>query len=100
MLAKLGINDPLLDIARKLEEVALSDPYFVERKLYPNVDFYSEPKDHWENVYATKPTTEVSWFQPHAGRSVELLQRAGLSPGAALIDVGGGASTCCRCSGP
>jgi citrate synthase len=41
VLAKLGINDPLLDIARKLEEAALSDPYFVERKLYPNVDFYS-----------------------------------------------------------
>ncbi|WP_017258452.1 citrate synthase [Pedobacter arcticus] len=41
ILEKLGINDPVLDIAKKLEEVALSDPYFVERKLYPNVDFYS-----------------------------------------------------------
>lgn len=41
ILAKLGINDPVLDIAKKLEEVALSDPYFVQRKLYPNVDFYS-----------------------------------------------------------
>ncbi len=41
ILDKLGINDPVLDIAKKLEEVALSDPYFVERKLYPNVDFYS-----------------------------------------------------------
>nr|WP_294898411.1 citrate synthase [uncultured Pedobacter sp.] len=41
ILAKLGINDPVLDIAKKLEEVALNDPYFVERKLYPNVDFYS-----------------------------------------------------------
>ena len=37
----LHIQDPLLDIARKLEELALSDDYFVERKLYPNVDFYS-----------------------------------------------------------
>ncbi|MCC7408636.1 MAG: citrate synthase [Phycisphaeraceae bacterium] len=37
----LKINDPLLDIARQLEEVALRDSYFVERKLYPNVDFYS-----------------------------------------------------------
>jgi citrate synthase len=37
----LGIDDPILDLARKLEEVALSDDYFVERKLYPNVDFYS-----------------------------------------------------------
>ena len=41
VLAKLGIRDPLLDIAKQLEEKALSDPYFVERKLYPNVDFYS-----------------------------------------------------------
>jgi citrate synthase len=39
--SRLGINDPLLDIARRLEEAALSDSYFVERKLYPNVDFYS-----------------------------------------------------------
>jgi citrate synthase len=38
---KLNIKDPLLDIARKLEEKALSDNYFVDRKLYPNVDFYS-----------------------------------------------------------
>lgn len=41
VLKKLGINDPVLEIAMKLEEAALKDPYFVERKLYPNVDFYS-----------------------------------------------------------
>jgi citrate synthase len=41
VLADLGVNDPLLDVAMALEEVALKDPYFVERKLYPNVDFYS-----------------------------------------------------------
>lgn len=41
VLGKLGVKDPLLDIARKLEELALNDPYFVDRKLYPNVDFYS-----------------------------------------------------------
>lgn len=41
ILEKLGINDPVLEIAKKLEEAALNDPYFVERKLYPNVDFYS-----------------------------------------------------------
>jgi len=41
VLAKLGVNDPLLDVARRLEEAALKDSYFVERKLYPNVDFYS-----------------------------------------------------------
>ncbi len=41
VLEKLHIDDPLLDIAKHLEEAALRDPYFVERKLYPNVDFYS-----------------------------------------------------------
>jgi citrate synthase len=41
VLAQLGVDDPLLDIARNLEEIALKDDYFVERKLYPNVDFYS-----------------------------------------------------------
>jgi citrate synthase len=41
VLNQLGVSDPLLDIARKLEELALKDGYFVERKLYPNVDFYS-----------------------------------------------------------
>ncbi|MGE3316756.1 MAG: citrate synthase [Planctomycetaceae bacterium] len=41
VLSQLGINDPLLEIAKRLEEVALNDSYFVERKLYPNVDFYS-----------------------------------------------------------
>jgi citrate synthase len=41
ILDKLGINDEVLEIAKRLEEVALKDPYFVERKLYPNVDFYS-----------------------------------------------------------
>ncbi|MFA7275311.1 MAG: citrate synthase [Pseudobdellovibrionaceae bacterium] len=41
VLAELGINDPSLEIAVELERIALSDPYFVDRKLYPNVDFYS-----------------------------------------------------------
>ena len=41
VLSKLGIDDPLLDVAKALEEAALKDSYFVERKLYPNVDFYS-----------------------------------------------------------
>jgi citrate synthase len=40
-LSKLNINDPLLDIAKHLEAAALKEPYFIERKLYPNVDFYS-----------------------------------------------------------
>ncbi len=41
VLEKLGVNDPVLDIAKGLEQEALSDQYFVDRKLYPNVDFYS-----------------------------------------------------------
>ncbi len=41
VLAELGVADPLLEIAKGLEEIALRDEYFVERKLYPNVDFYS-----------------------------------------------------------
>ena len=41
LLAKLSLRDPIFDIAQQLEEVALADEYFIERKLYPNVDFYS-----------------------------------------------------------
>lgn len=41
VLEVLGVTDPLLDVALELERIALTDPYFVERKLYPNVDFYS-----------------------------------------------------------
>jgi len=60
LLNKLGINDPTLEIAKKLEEVALNDSYFVERKLYPNVDFYSGimyramgiPKDMFTVMFA------------------------------------------------
>jgi len=41
VLAELGVKDPLLDVAMELEKIALNDPYFIERKLYPNIDFYS-----------------------------------------------------------
>ncbi len=41
LFKELGINDPLLDLAKQLEEIALKDSYFIEKKLYPNVDFYS-----------------------------------------------------------
>ena len=41
VLGELGVNDPLLEVALKLEEAALKDDYFIQRKLYPNVDFYS-----------------------------------------------------------
>jgi citrate synthase len=41
VLGQLGITDPLLEVAMELEKIALSDPYFIDRKLYPNIDFYS-----------------------------------------------------------
>ena len=41
VLKELNINDPVLEIAKRLEEVALEDDYFKSRNLYPNVDFYS-----------------------------------------------------------
>ena len=41
VLEKLGVTDPIFDVARELEQIALNDPYFIEKKLYPNVDFYS-----------------------------------------------------------
>jgi len=50
-------------------------------------------KDHWEQVYATKATTGVSWFQEHAEQSLRLIADTGVPHSAAIIDVGGGAST-------
>lgn len=50
-------------------------------------------KDHWEKVYSTKAPNGVSWFQPHADMSMRLIRACGLGPDAAIIDVGGGAST-------
>ena len=41
ILAKLGRKDPIFEVAQQLEEIALNDPYFIEKKLFPNVDFYS-----------------------------------------------------------
>jgi len=50
-------------------------------------------KDHWEKVYSSKPANAVSWFQPHADYSLGLIKAAGAELDAAIIDVGGGAST-------
>ena len=41
VMEKLGVNDPILHLAKELEEIALKDQYFIDKKLYPNVDFYS-----------------------------------------------------------
>ncbi|HXV93838.1 MAG TPA: citrate synthase, partial [Pseudonocardia sp.] len=64
VLKKLGVSDPLLDIAKALEERALADEYFIERKLYPNVDFYSGiilkamgiPKNMFTVIFAVSRT--------------------------------------------
>ncbi len=69
VLQELGLeNDPLLAIAKRLEEIALEDPYFIEKKLYPNVDFYSGiimkaigiPTDMFTVIFATGRT--VGWI--------------------------------------
>lgn len=52
-----------------------------------------QSKDHWESIYSSKPTDEVSWFQVHAAVSLRLIQETGAPLSAAIIDVGGGAST-------
>ena len=50
-------------------------------------------KKHWENVYKTKVSSNVSWYQPHLEKSLELILKSGIAKDAAIIDVGGGAST-------
>lgn len=77
LLAKKGIKDPLLDIAKELEEAALSDDYFRERKLYPNVDFYSGviyramgiPTDMFTVMFALGrlPGWIAHWMEMHEG---------------------------------
>lgn len=52
-----------------------------------------QAKAHWEHVYTTRAATEVSWYQPHAERSLELIRDAGVPPTGRVIDVGCGAST-------
>ncbi len=49
-------------------------------------------KQHWEQVYSTKPSDSVSWFQEHADQSLRLIHKTGLGKEAAILDVGGGAS--------
>jgi len=52
-----------------------------------------QQKDHWEQVYSTKPTTGVSWFQEHATQSLKLIADTRIPASASILDVGGGAST-------
>ena len=50
-------------------------------------------REHWEAIFGKKGPQEVSWYRPHLDRSLQFIDRAGLSPDAPIIDVGGGAST-------
>jgi 2-polyprenyl-3-methyl-5-hydroxy-6-metoxy-1,4-benzoquinol methylase len=52
-----------------------------------------ETKSHWEHIYETKGSTQVSWYQEHAQLSLQLIQKTGISKNAYIIDIGGGAST-------
>jgi ubiquinone/menaquinone biosynthesis C-methylase UbiE len=52
-----------------------------------------EAKAHWEQIYATKAPTQVSWYQDHAQRSLHFIRRTGIQPTDPIIDVGGGTST-------
>ena len=77
VLSKMGKSDPLLDIAKELEQTALEDPFFVERKLYPNVDFYSGiiyraigiPTDMFTVMFALGrlPGWLAHWKEMHEG---------------------------------
>jgi len=82
LLTHLGRADPLLDIARKLEEIALSDPYFIERKLYPNVDFYSGiilraigiPTNMFTVIFAIGrlPGWIAHWWEQHQAKGTKI----------------------------
>jgi citrate synthase len=82
VLSELGVNDPTLSIAKNLEEIALSDPYFVDRKLYPNVDFYSGiiyramgiPTDMFTVMFALGrlPGWIAQWKEMHDDKSARI----------------------------
>ena len=84
VFAQLKRKDPLLDIARKLEELALADPYFVERRLYPNVDFYSGmilraigiPTNMFTVCFAIGrlPGWIAQWREQHADPTAKILR--------------------------
>lgn len=81
---KLKLSDPLLDVARKLEEKALKDPYFVDRKLYPNVDFYSGillramgiPTDMFTVMFAIGrlPGWIAQWKEQHFAEGAKIMR--------------------------
>ena len=83
VLNELGIKDPLLDVAMELEKIALHDEYFIEKKLYPNIDFYSGitlkamgfPTDMFTVLFAVART--VGWIAQWKEMIVDPEQRIG-----------------------
>ena len=96
VFATLKRKDPLLDIARKLEELALQDPYFVERRLYPNVDFYSGillramglPTNMFTVCFAIGrlPGWIAQWKEQHDDPSARILRPRQVYQGPVLTD--------------
>jgi citrate synthase len=96
VLAQLGVRDPLLDVARQLEEKALSDPYFIERKLYPNVDFYSGiimraigiPTNMFTVIFAIgrMPGWIAQWKEQHADGRLKIARPRQVYTGNKLSD--------------
>ncbi|MGA2496141.1 MAG: citrate synthase [Tepidisphaeraceae bacterium] len=97
VLAKVGIkNEPMLDIARRLEEAALKDSYFVDRKLYPNVDFYSGiilkaigiPLNMFTVMFAIgrMPGWIAQWREQHADKSTRIARPRQIYTGPTLRD--------------
>jgi citrate synthase len=96
VLDSLGVDDPLLDVAMELEKVALNDEYFVERKLYPNVDFYSGiiyramgfPTDMFTVLFAIGrlPGWISQWRELSADREAKIFRPRQLYTGAPVRD--------------
>jgi citrate synthase len=96
VLESLGVDDPLLDVAMELEQVALNDEYFIERKLYPNVDFYSGiiyramgfPTDMFTVLFAIGrlPGWISQWRELSADREAKIFRPRQLYTGAAVRD--------------
>ena len=96
VLSKLGVHDPLLETAMQLEEIALKDSYFVERKLYPNVDFYSGiimkaigiPLDMFTVMFAIgrMPGWIANWREQHDDASIRISRPRQIYTGPTLTD--------------
>jgi len=96
VLPNLRYKDPLLDIARKLEDLALADPYFIERKLYPNVDFYSGillrgmgiPTNMFTVIFAIGrlPGWVAHWKEQHDDANARIMRPRQIYTGSPQID--------------